>query len=94
MKYVIKGAIYNFACILLFAFIYILIRRDFTLDSTLTNKSNHPSIIDLLFLSTTVQSSVGYAIVYPMTNTSKVIMMIQQYFMIFSNLMLLYLLTL
>jgi hypothetical protein len=93
MKYVIRGAIYNLLCILVFFLLYLSFKNQFTLDPSL-NKNKPPKIPDLLFLSTTVQAGVGYSIVYPLTFTSKMIMIFQQFFMIISNLMLFYLFTL
>ena len=93
MKYVIKGVIYNLSCIILFFFIYIYLKDELTLDPSY---SRHipPNKIDLFFLATTVQSGVGYSILYPLTHLTKSVMIIQQLLMITSNLMLLYLFTL
>ena len=93
MKLVIRGAIYNFLCILVFALIYITIQKDLTLDSSMT-KYIPPNFLDFFFLSTVIQSGVGFSIVYPMKALSKIVIMTQQYFMILSNLMLLYFFTL
>jgi len=93
MKYVIRGAIYNLLCILVFFLLYLSFKHHFTLDpSLITHKP--PKISDLLFLSTTVQAGVGYSIVYPLTYTSKMIMIFQQFCMIISNLTIFYLFTL
>ena len=51
---------------------------------------SEPRFTDTLFLSTTVQAGIGYALVIPRTDFAKYILMIQQFLMIFSNLMLLY----
>jgi len=93
MKYVIRGALYNFLCIFVFGAIYTFLRKEFTLDQNMS-KYIAPDIIDFIFLSTTIQAGVGVSMIYPMSNTVKLVMMTQQYFMILSNLMLLYFVTL
>jgi hypothetical protein len=49
-----------------------------------------PSFPDTLFLATTVQAGVGYTLITPRSDFAKFAIMIQQYFMIFTNLMLFY----
>ena len=92
MKYVIKGVCYNLALIIIFFTIYTILKKDLTLDSSYT-KYIPPNVTDIFFLSTTIQSGVGYSLVYPMTHTTKIIMTVQQLLMITSNLMLLYFFT-
>jgi hypothetical protein len=53
-----------------------------------------PRFPDTLFLATTVQAGVGYTIVTPKSDFAKYILMSQQFFMIFTNLMLFYFITL
>lgn len=93
MKYVIRGALYNLLLIIVFFGIYFLFKHDLTLDASYT-KYIPPNITDIFFLSTTIQSGVGYSLVYPLTHTTKIIMVIQQLMMISSNLLLLYFFTL
>lgn len=93
MKYVIRGAIYNFLCILTFAIIYYIIRDQMDVDENMT-QYNEPQFADTLFLATTVQAGVGYTLVRPITVLSKYIIMTQQFFMIFTNLMLFYFISL
>jgi hypothetical protein len=50
--------------------------------------------IDFFFLSTTIQASVGYQDLTAVTNISKIMLMVQQFIMITTNLFLLYIFTL
>ena len=50
-------------------------------------------ILDCMFLSTTIQSGVGYALVRPSTHFSKIVIMLQQFCMLSTNVFLLYFLT-
>jgi len=93
MKNVFRGVVYNFVCIIVFTMIYLIINKDLTLDSSMS-KYVPPSVIDTIYLTTAIQSGVGFSFVYPLNSTAKICMMIQQYFMIASNLVLLYLFTL
>ena len=93
MKYVIRGAIWNLVLILIFFSIYVYLQDGLTLDSTYT-RHIPPNTTDIFFLATTVQAGVGYSLVYPLTHTTKITLIIQQLLMITSNLMLLYFFTL
>ena len=93
MKYVIRGALYNFLCIFVFGIVYYLIRKEMDLNEDMS-RYIEPRFPDTLFLATTVQAGVGYALVIPRTDIAKYILMIQQFLMIFTNLMLFYFITL
>ena len=93
MKYVIRGAVFNILCIIVFAIVYYLIRKEMEVNKDMAEYIE-PRFPDTLFLATTVQSGVGYALVIPKTDFSKYILMIQQFFMIFTNLMLFYFISL
>ena len=96
MKRVITGVAYNFLCILFFTIIYLIylfINNELTLDSTMKTQIS-PNFIDTIYLSTAIQSGVGFSFVYPLTSISKIVIMVQQYCMIASNLILLYIFTL
>jgi hypothetical protein len=53
-----------------------------------------PRFPDTLFLATTVQAGVGYTLLTPRSDFAKFAIMTQQYFMIFTNLMLFYFISL
>ena len=93
MKYVIRGALYNFLSIFIFAVIYYIIRREMDMNEDMS-KYVEPTFADTLFLATTIQAGVGYTLLTPKTSLSKYILMIQQIFMIFTNLMLFYFISL
>ena len=93
MKYVIRGALYNFLCILVFATIYYIMRKEMDMNKDMS-RYVEPTLADTLFLATTIQAGVGYTLLTPKTTLSKYIIMIQQFFMIFTNLMLFYFISL
>ena len=93
MKYVIRGALYNFLSILVFSLIYYSIRKEMDLNEDMS-RYIEPRYPDTLFLATTVQAGVGYTLVTPRSDFAKFIIMAQQFFMIFTNLMLFYFISL
>jgi hypothetical protein len=95
MKLVIRTVFFQFSCILFFGLIYLFLIDHFVRDEKFTlNKSKTPEILDCLFLATTIQSGVGYTDLYPITDTSKMVLIIQQFIMISTNIFLLYIFTL
>jgi hypothetical protein len=93
MRYVIKGALYNFLCIIVFAIIYYIFRLQMNVNSDILNYVE-PKFQDSLFLASTIQAGVGYSLLTPRTAFAKYLMMIQQWFMIFTNLLLVYFISL
>ena len=93
MKYVIRGALYNFLCIFVFAIVYYFIRNEMDLNEDMS-RYIEPRFPDTLFLATTIQAGVGYTLLTPKTDFAKYVIMSQQYFMIFTNLMLFYFISL
>jgi hypothetical protein len=93
MKYVFRGALYNFLCIFVFAIIYYTIRNEMNMNEDIS-RYIEPRFPDTLFLATTIQAGVGYTIITPKSDFSKYVIMSQQYFMIFTNLMLFYFISL
>jgi len=93
MKYVFRGALFNFLCIIVFGIIYYIIRKEMDMDEHMSQYVE-PTFADTLFLATTIQAGVGYTLLTPKTALSKYILMIQQLFMIFTNLMLFYFISL
>ena len=93
MKYVIRGALYNFLCIFVFAIVYYIIRNELDLNEDIA-RYIEPRFPDTLFLATTIQAGVGYTLLTPKTDFAKYVIMSQQYFMIFTNLMLFYFISL
>ena len=93
MKYVIRGALYNFLCIFVFAIIYYTIRKEMDINEEFADY-DEPRFPDTLFLATTIQAGVGYTLLTPKSDFAKYIIMVQQYFMIFTNLLLFYFISL
>ena len=93
MRYVIKGALYNFLCIIVFAIIYYSFRLQMNVNSDILDYVE-PKFQDSLFLASTIQAGVGYSLLTPRTAFAKYLMMIQQWFMIFTNLLLVYFISL
>ena len=93
MKYVFRGALFNFLCIIVFGIIYYVIRKEMDVSESMSDYTE-PRLPDTLFLATTVQAGVGYALIIPKTDFAKYTIMLQQFFMIFTNLMLFYFISL
>jgi hypothetical protein len=93
MKYVFQGALYNLLCIIVFGVIYYFIRNEMDLNEDMS-RYVEPRFPDTLFLATTIQAGVGYTLVTPRSDFAKYTIMAQQFFMIFTNLMLFYFITL
>ena len=94
MRIVIKTVLFQFLCVLLFGLVYLSFKEHFVRDPAYTtDKKKKAEILDCLFLATTVQAGVGYSDLYPITDTAKVILIIQQFVMISTNVFLLYVFT-
>lgn len=88
MKYVIRSLLFHFTCILFFGYIYTLIKSEFTLAD-----KESLGALDCFFLSTTIQSGVGYSLVTPITEFSKLVIILQIFFMMSANVCILYFFT-
>ena len=86
MKLVIRTVLFHFICIILFGIIYYNIQSQF--QGTI--KYERKSIVDYIFLSTTIQASVGMSDIYPITNTGKIVMILQQLIMIMTHVFTIY----
>jgi len=85
MKYVFRTVLFHFICILFFGYIYMLSKHDF-----ITPEGYKIDTLDCFFLSTTIQSGVGYDSVRPLTHYIKWVIMTQQFCMLSTNVFLLY----
>ena len=90
MKAVSQTLIFQLCCIIIFGFIYWYCQEDFTTDST-ERKKQKGELIDYLFMSTTIQAGVGYGDLYPINMRSKIALICQQFIMISSNVLILFL---
>jgi hypothetical protein len=95
MKLVIRTVVFQFICVIFFGLIYLSFKNHFLRDPAYAvDKKSDPELLDCLFLATTIQAGVGYSDLYPTTDLSKIIMIIQQFIMISLNVFLLYIFTL
>ena len=93
MKLVIRSVVFHSICILLFSILYFYIRDEFTsLNHSASANSN--TYIDFLLLSTTVQSGVGISDLIPAKSFSKICLIAQQYIMLMTHVITLYIFTL
>jgi|UniRef100_A0A6C0ID37 hypothetical protein len=88
MKIVFRTAIFHLLCILIFSVVYYIFREDYDVPD-----HKKSQIIDFIFLSTTIQAGVGIADIYPTKFYGKIVMMIQQLIMLFTNIFTIYILT-
>jgi hypothetical protein len=88
MRLVIKTFFFHIMCILFFTILYYSKRHLFAI-----NKTRHLDFIDFLFLSTTIQAGVGYSEIYPMYDTAKIFMIIQQLLLISTHIFTIYIFT-
>ena len=86
MKVVIRTVLFHFLCIIVFAIIYYNIQSQ--LQGTL--KHERRTFLDYIFLSTTIQASVGMSDIYPITNIGKIVMILQQLIMIMTHVFTIY----
>jgi hypothetical protein len=86
MKIAIRTLCFHFLCIFIFGIIYYNIHSQFEHKGT----QQRESILDYILLSTTIQASVGISDIYPITNTSKFMMIFQQIIMIMTHVFTLY----
>jgi hypothetical protein len=90
MEAVFQTLIFQVVCIIIFGLIYWYCQDDFTTDST-ERKHKKGELIDYLFMSTTLQAGVGYGDLYPINFRSKLALILQQFLMISSNVLILFL---
>jgi hypothetical protein len=93
MKLVIRTFVFHTICIMLFTFIYIYLSNDFNNIHDTKNKK-YPTLTDFVLLSTTIQAGVGFSDLFPITFYSKIAIIIQQYIMILTHIITLYIFTL
>ena len=78
--------LYNLVLIVVFFIVYLVLADHFA-----TSDRKKPEVIDILTLSVTLQTAVGFSSLTPVTNTGKIILLVQQIFLIFGNLIILHL---
>lgn len=93
MKLVIRTFIFHTICIILFTSIYFYLSNDFNRIDSIKNKK-YTRFIDFLLLSTSIQAGVGFSDIFPMSSISKIAVLTQQYIMILTHIITLYIFTL
>ena len=92
MKLVTRTLIFHLVCIIAFSYVYLYLSNDF--KSNIEKFSVKHTYLDYFLLSTTIQAGVGVTDLIPITNTSKVAVIIQQFLMIMTYVISLYVFTL
>ena len=86
MKHVIRIVIFHIICIIIFSFLYYNFTNDF--DNEISKKN--ATLLDFILLATTIQVSVGITEIYPKTNITKILIILQQLVMISTNVFTIY----
>jgi hypothetical protein len=85
MKLVFRTVLFHIICILLFSLLYYFFRDDFK-----PHVKEAFTVLDYIFLSTTIQAGVGISDIYPTSFYGKTIMILQQLIMIMTHVFTLY----
>lgn len=86
MKIVFATIFFNFLCIIFFAMIYFILKKEFINNVY----KNDIKLIDIIMFSITVQSGVGLTNIFPNSFNSKLVTILQQLTMICSYVFILY----
>ena len=89
MKIVIRTVMFHFACIIIFGIAYYVFKEH--LASNIKDKF---TVMECLFLSTTIQASVGITYIFPTSARAQLLMIVQQLIMIMANVFTVYVFTL
>lgn len=89
MKLLIRSFVVHILCIIVFALIYSNISEEFHFMD-----KDKKSFVDYILLSTTIQAGVGISQLYPLSLYSKITLITQQLFMLFTHISTLYIFTL
>lgn len=89
MKIAIRTVLFHVLCIFIFALFYYYFRDEFS-----TQVTENLTMLDFIFLSTTIQSGVGLTEIHPIDFYGKLIMIIQQLVLILTHVFTIYIFTL
>ena len=89
MKIVLRTLVFHFVSIILFAFIYKYLSTQFY-DK---NDYKYENMIDYLLLSVTIQASIGFSNLYPISNFSKLALIIHQFIVLSTHVFTIYIFT-
>lgn len=90
MRIVLRTLLFHLICIIIFTYLYKHVAVKFSYDK---DKYDTISLVDFLTLSTTVQAGLGFSDLYPLTHIGKIILMIQQFIVISTNVFTIYIFT-
>lgn len=93
MKLVLRTLIFHLISIIAFAYIYFYLSEHFQSYNEERNKQ-YTSCLDYFLLSTTIQVGVGISDLYPISQYSKIAVIIQQFIMLMTHIITLYVFTL
>ena len=88
MKMVIRTVVFHLICIIVFTFIYKHIAIDLK-----DNDKKPVDFIDYLLLSVAIQSGTGFSVVNPKNNIGKIVVIIQEFILIFTHVFTIYIFT-
>ena len=88
MKLAFRTVLFHILCIFIFALFYYYFMDDFK-----TEVKEKFTLLDYIFLSTTIQSGVGLTDIYPIDFYGKLIMIIQQLVLIMTHVFTIYIFT-
>ena len=91
MQLVIRTIIFHVICIILFTFIYYSFRSQFI---HINKDRRYETIYDFLLLSVSLQGSVGFSDLMPITNVCKLLTTLQIFIMLSTHLITIYFFTL
>jgi len=94
LRVALKSVIFHLLCIIIFCLLYSRLPINSFLpqtNDTVANKKNYsPNLLDLIYLTVTIQAGVGMPSITPVTILSKVVIILQQLFRIFASIIILY----
>ena len=95
MKLVFRSLLLHLCCIVLFTYFYYFDSSNFDFPHHSKKDQLQPiTWLDCFNLATTIQAGVGYASMYPANEVGKMLMIAQQFIMIASHVLTLYIFTL
>jgi hypothetical protein len=93
MKLVIRTLIFHLLCVITFAYVYLYLSDHFHHDDRFKN-TQYNTFLDYFLLSTTIQAGIGLTDLYPASFYSKFAVIVQQFLMMMTHIITLYVFTL
>jgi len=93
MKLVIRTFIFHLLCIIVFSYLYFYLSEHFQNNKEKKNE-RYNSYIDFFLLSTTIQAGVGISELFPISYYGKLAVIVQQFILILTHVITLYIFTL